>query len=82
MSSPSYIRSVALIAAATVGVQMWTNWARNNVVDVGMTGGDALYAVVAAALALMVLPSKYGRPMAMGATASGLLTVLQEANVV
>jgi hypothetical protein len=82
MTNASFIRSVAVIAIASVGVQMWTDWARNNLVDLGVTGGDAIYAAVAGLLALAVLPSKYGRPAAMGATAAGLLTVGQEMGVV
>lgn len=82
MTGTSFLRGVVVIAIASLGVQMWTDWARNNLVDVGFTGGDAVYAAVAGLLALAVLPNKYGRPAAMGATASGLLTVMQEMGVV
>jgi hypothetical protein len=58
-----------------------TDWMRSNVVDIGMRGGDALYALVASALVIAVLPKKQSTPIATGMMISGAVA-LQEYNVI
>lgn len=81
-TSASYLMGVALVAAGFAASTMWTDFARNNIVDVGIQGGDAIYGLAGAAVALAVLPRRYGRPLSMGMAASGGLTAAREYNLV
>ena len=82
LTSPAFIKSAVLIVAGSLLAQVVTEWMRNNVRDIDVRGGDAIYAVVGAALSLIVLPGKYGRPIALGASASAVRVVLSEYGVV
>ena len=82
LTSPAFLKSAVLIVVGALLAQVVTEWLRNNVRDIQMTGGDAIYAIVGAALALTVLPGKYGRPIALGSTATGVRVVLREYGVV
>lgn len=82
LTSPAFIKSAVLIVAGSLLAQVATEWLRNNVHDVSVQGGDAVYALVGAALALIVLPKKYGKPIALGSSASAVRVVLREFGVV
>lgn len=79
---PSFVKSSALIVAGSLLAQVVTNYLRNNVRDISMRGGDALYAAVAGLLALTVLPRNYGKPLALGSTATSVRVLLNEFGVV
>lgn len=81
LSSPAFLKSAVLIVGGSVVAQMMTNYLRSNVYDVQMKGGDAVYAATAAVLSLAVLPGKYGRPMALGSTATGVRVIANEFGV-
>lgn len=81
LMSSSFIKSSVLIVAGSLLAQIVTNYMRNNVRDISMKGGDAVYSIVAAMLALMVLPGKYGRPLALGSTATAVRTVSRDFGV-
>lgn len=82
MTSTSFLKSAVLIVAGSLLAQVATTYLRNNVRDVSVTGGDAIYAAVAALLALTVLPRKYGKPLALGSTATSVRVLLKEFGVV
>lgn len=82
LSSPSFLKSAVLIVAGSLLAQIVTSYAKNNVKDIDMKGGDAVYAVVASLLALTVLPGKYGRPLALGSTATGVRVVARDFGLV
>jgi hypothetical protein len=46
--------------------------------DLSMRGGDAVYAVVTAFISLAILPGRYGRPLAMGSTATAVRVAANE----
>lgn len=80
--SPAFVTSAALIVAGALLSQAVTSFLRNNFRDIDMQGGDAVYAVVAAVLAAVVLPMQYGKPIALGSTATAMRVVLSEYGVV
>lgn len=82
LTDAAFIKSAVLVVVGSLLAQLVTEWMRNNVHDVNMRGGDAVYAIVGAALALTVLPGKYGRPIALGSSASAVRTILSEYGVV
>lgn len=82
LTSPAFLKSAVLIVVGSLLAQVVVEWMRNNVRDIQMTGGDAVYAIVGAALALIVLPGQYGRPIALGSSASAVRVVLSEFGVV
>lgn len=82
LTSPAFIKSAVLVVVGSLLAQVVTEWMRNNVRDIEQRGGDAVYAIVGAALALIVLPGKYGRPIALGSSASAVRVVLAEYGVV
>lgn len=82
LMSPSFLKSAVLIVGGSLLAQMLTSYLRANVYDVQVTGGDAVYSLVAALLALALLPGKYGRPLALGSTATSVRTIASEMGVV
>jgi len=82
LMSPAFAKSAVLIVAGSLLAQVVTNWLRSNVHDVSMTGGDAVYSLVAALLALVVLPGQYGRPLALGASATAVRVTAREFGIV
>lgn len=82
LTSPAFLKSAVLIVLGSLFAQVATSWLRSNVRDINMAGGDAVYSLVAAMLALVVLPGKYGRPLALGSTATGVRVVAREMGLV
>jgi uncharacterized membrane protein YeaQ/YmgE (transglycosylase-associated protein family) len=82
LTSPGFIKSAVLVVVGSLLAQVVTSYMRSNVRDISMRGGDAVYAVTAALLALVVLPGRYGRPVALGSTATAVRTVAAEYGVV
>lgn len=82
LSSAAFLKSVVLIVAGSLIAQIMTEQLRANVYDVQMQGGDAIYALVASAIVLMVLPGQYGRPLALGSTATSVRVAADEFGVV
>ena len=82
LMAPSFMKSAVLIVAGSLLAQVVTNYLRSNVRDISMKGGDAVYSVVAALLSLTILPGEYGRPIALGASATAVRTVARDFNVV
>lgn len=82
LTSASFLKSAVLIVLGSLLAQVVTTYLRNNVYDVEMTGGDAVYSAVAAMLALTVLPPNYGRPLALGSTATSVRVLLRDAGIV
>jgi hypothetical protein len=82
LMSPAFLTSAALIVIGSLLAQVVVSWMRTNVRDIDMKGGDAVYSLVAGFLALVILPGKYGRPVALGSTATSMRVVLAEFGVV
>lgn len=82
MVDPAFLMSALLIVGGALLAQVVTNYMRNNVRDVQVRGGDAVYAMVASSIALVVLPGSYGRPVALGSTATAFRVVAREYGVV
>ena len=82
LTSPAFLKSAVLVVIGSLLAQVVTQYMKANVRDIGMKGGDAVYAVVSALLALIVLPGRFGRPVALGATATGVRVVASDFGVV
>ena len=82
LTSPAFLKSAVLVVVGSLLAQVVVSYARSNVYDIQMTGGDAAYAVVAAMGSLVVLPGEYGRPVALGSTATAVRTAASEFGVV
>jgi len=82
LSSPAFLKSAVMIVVGSLFAQALTQYMRSNVYDVQVTGGDSIYAFVAAALSLVVLPGQYGRPIALGSTATAFRVAADEFGVV
>lgn len=82
LTSAAFLKSAVLIVIGSLLAQVATEYLRNNVRDISMKGGDAVYALVASALALIVLPGKFGRPIALGSTATAVRVVANDYGVV
>jgi uncharacterized membrane protein YeaQ/YmgE (transglycosylase-associated protein family) len=82
MMSASFLKSAVLIVVGSLLAQVVTSYLRSNVRDISVKGGDAIYSAVAAMLVLVVLPGKYGRPLALGSTATSVRVVLRDFGVV
>lgn len=78
LTSPAFLKSAVLVVVGSLLAQVATQYAKSNVYDVNVRGGDAVYPVAAAALTLAILPGKYGRPLALGATATSVRVVSDE----
>lgn len=72
LMAPAFLKSAVLIVVGSLLAQILTDYMRANVYDLNMTGGDAVYPLVAALLSLTLLPGKYGRPIALGSTATSV----------
>lgn len=82
LTDPGMYRTVGLLAGGMVFSTLLTGWMRDNVVDIGMQGGDAVYSVATAGLMLAApVGARTARPLAMGAALSGVLTLLNEFGV-
>lgn len=81
LSSPAFLKSAVLVVVGSLLAQVVTNYLKNNFRDISVRGGDAVYSVVAALLALTVLPGQYGRPIALGSTATGVRVVARDFGV-
>lgn len=82
LTDSAFIISAALVVVGSLLAQVTTEFMRANVYNVQVQGGDAIYAVVAAFLALVVLPGQYGRPIALGSGATAVRTALDQFGVV
>lgn len=82
LTAPAFLKSAVLIVAGSIIAQLLTNWMRANVYDVTMQGGDAVYALVSGLLVLTVLPGRYGRPLALGSTATAVRTAADEFGII
>jgi len=82
LTSPAFLKSAVLVVIGSLLAQVVTSYMRSNVKDISMRGGDAVYALVAAMLALIVLPGKFGRPIALGSTATSVRVAASEFGVV
>lgn len=82
LTDSAFIQSAVLVVVGSLVAQVLTSYMRSNVYDVEMRGGDAVYSLVAAGLSLAVLPDKYGRPIALGSTATAVRTAADEFGVV
>jgi hypothetical protein len=82
LTSVPFLKSAVLVVIGSLLAQVVTTYMRENVRDIQMRGGDAVYSVVAALLALIVLPGTYGRPIALGSTATAVRVVASEYGVI
>ncbi|MFC4246476.1 hypothetical protein ACFOZ7_05625 [Natribaculum luteum] len=82
LTSAAFLKSAVLIVVGSLLAQVVVSYMRSNVYDVQVRGGDAIYALVGALIALMVLPNGYGRNIALGSTATAVRTVAADYGVV
>jgi hypothetical protein len=82
MLDESFVMSAVLIVVGSLVASLATSWMRSNVYDVQITGGDAIYPIVAAFLMLLVLPQQYAKPAALGSVASSVRVILADFNIV
>jgi hypothetical protein len=82
LTSGPFLKSAVLVVIGSLLAQVVTTYMRENVRDIQMRGGDAVYSVVAALLALIVLPGTYGRPIALGSTATAVQVAATEYGVI
>lgn len=72
-------RMTTLVVLGTVLSVLITGWMRDNVVDIGMQGGDAIYSLAVAGLFLASpMGTRRARLLAVGATTGAAFTVLDE----
>lgn len=77
--SARFLKTIALLVTGYIASIVVTGWMRDNVMDIGMRGGDAVYGFVAAAVFLVLpLKSRQARNLALGAAFGSGLTVYQE----
>lgn len=81
LTSPGFAKSAVLIVVGSLLAQLVTSYMQDNIRDIQMRGGDAVYSVVAALLALLVLPGAYGRNIALGASATAVRTIARDFGV-
>jgi len=82
LTSQAFLTSAAMVVAGSLLAQVIVSFMRNNVYDIQIVGGDAIYSLVAAFLSLTVLPEEYGKPIALGSTATSFRVMLNEFGVV
>ena len=82
LSDSSFLMSAAAIVGGSLFAQVLTNYMKQNVRDIQQPGGDAVYATAAAFVALTVLPALFGRPIALGSSATGVRVLLSDFGVV
>lgn len=81
--SQRFFRMTALAAVGTVLSTVIGGWMRDNVIDVGFTGGDALYNFITAGVILAAPINKStAMTMAAGAAMGGLFSALEDLGVV
>lgn len=78
LASPAFLKSAALIVAGSLAADVVTGVARDQIVDIDLRGGDAVYALVAAALTLVIVPGRFGRPAALGMVSGAGAVAAQE----
>lgn len=78
----AFVISAVLVVVGSLLSSIATTWMRSNVYDVQMTGGDAVYPIVAAFIVLMVLPKQYGKPVALGCVASSVRVILDQFGII
>lgn len=81
VASGDFLMTTGLFIGGLYAGRLATDFMRNNVVDLGMTGADAVYALVGASATLAFLPNRFARPLAIGMMASGTQTAAREAGV-
>jgi hypothetical protein len=82
LTDSAFLMSAGFIVGGSLFAQVLTNYMKQNVRDIQQPGGDAVYASVAAFVALTVLPNQYGRPLALGSSATAMRVVLNDFGVV
>ncbi len=84
--SPDFLLSAAYVAAGFVAAGIVTDFARSNVLDMEVPGGDAMYAVGGAAATLavssMVSLGSLGRMAAVGMAANGVVQLARQGGLV
>ena len=78
LTSESFLKSAVLVVFGSLAATFATKWARNNILDLQMKGGDAVYAIAVAAASLAVLDRDKGVSIALGATSSAVGTGVSE----
>lgn len=82
MTSAGFLKTAVLVVVGMIASSIATDYIRSNVYDVSVQGGDAVYAAVTAFVVLAVAPAKYGKPVALGCTASAVSTVARDFNLI
>jgi hypothetical protein len=82
LSSSAFLTSAVMVVSGSLFAQFVVQQMIDRVYDIQQPGGDAIYALVAAFVALTVLPGEYGRPLALGSTATAFRVVLNDFGVV
>lgn len=82
MLDEGFVLSAVLVVVGSVVASIATSWMKSNVYNVQITGGDAIYPIVAAFLMLLLLPQQYAKPAALGSVASSVRVVLREFNII
>lgn len=82
VASTQFLRMVSLIAAGTVISTVVTGWARDNLVDLNLPGGDAPYMLAAAGL-IMAMPVRKRTAMnlAGGAALGAVFSLTNEVGI-
>lgn len=79
ITDTGFLRLVALSVVGYIASVSLTGLMRDNVMDIGMAGGDAIYSVISAAVFLMLpIGQRNARFLALGALFGGSLTLYQE----
>lgn len=82
LSSSSFLKSAVLIVGGSLAAQLATNYLRDNVYDVQVRGGDAVYPLATAFLTLAALPATYSRPLSLGMGATSVRVLLADFDIV
>lgn len=78
LTSFRYFKMVGLLLVGGLLGGFGQEWLQNNVYDVGMTGGDAIYSIVMAAIILTFVGGRTGTYLAAGTGLGGAASVGQE----
>lgn len=79
LASQAFLMSAAMVVGGSVAAALLTRTARDEIYDVEMKGGDAIYAFITAFALLAVVPQrKFAKPLALGAASSGVVTIFRE----
>jgi len=82
LTSSAFLTSAVMVVAGSLFAQFVVQLMVGEVYDIQQPGGDAVYAFVAAFVALAVLPGQYGRPLALGSSATAVRVMLDDFGVV